>query len=136
MSKHGTSRDRIIVVFLITFLLSGCQSMQRVDRSNTEYVESMKASETELIWIYHLAGIQCEESYYNSTTEAINDLKSHEIEVFDSFKFSVMVAAVCGNASAERFAAQIRRADLDQAQSLEWQFLEDESIIKNHTPTY
>ncbi|WP_321285374.1 hypothetical protein [uncultured Sunxiuqinia sp.] len=88
------------------------------------------------MWVYHPAGIQCEKAYYNNITEAVDDMRSHDIEVFDSFKFSVMVATVCGNPSSDRFATQIRWGDLDRARREGWQFLKDESIIKNNTPVY
>jgi len=63
-------------------------------------------------------------------------MRLHDIEVFDSFKFSVMVATVCGNLSGDRYAIQIRWVDLDRARREGWQFLKDESVIKNNTPVY
>ena len=127
---------KIGFILFVAALFVGCQSLQRVDRSDTEYVESMRASETELVWVHHPAGIQCEETYYNNITEAVDDMRSHDIEVFDSFKFSVMVATVCGNLSSDRYATQIRWVDLDRARREGWQFLKDESVIKNNTPVY
>jgi len=119
-------------MLIVVLLLSACQTLRPITPGEHEHIEKMDASENELIWIYHLAGVLCETTYYSNTEEAVNALDSVEIQVYDSFQFEIPSCASCGCPTSERFAANIRRYDLDRTKAMGWHFLGDESVIENN----
>lgn len=119
-------------ILIILLLLSACQTLKPTTPIKSEYVEKMDASENELIWIYHLAGVLCETTYYTSTEEAVTTLDSLEVRVYDSFQFEIPSCTSCGCPSSKRFAANIRRYDLSRAIAMGWHFLEDDSVIEKN----
>ncbi len=119
-------------ILIILLLFSACQTLRTVNPSEPGHVEKMNASENELIWIYHLAAVLCETTYYTITEEAVSDLDSLEVRVYDSFQFDIPSCSSCGCPSGKRFAANIRRYDLNRAMGIGWHFLEDESVIEKY----
>lgn len=119
-------------ILIILLLFSACQTMRPVIPAEPGHVEKMDASQNELVWVYHLAGVLCETTFYTSTEEALNDLDSLEVHVYDSFQFDIPSCASCGCPSSKRFAANIRHFDLNRAMSIGWHFLEDDSVIEEN----
>jgi hypothetical protein len=126
---YAHTRWGIVIVLLLS---AACQTLRPVHPAESGHVEKMDASQNELVWIYHLAGVLCENTFYTSTDEAVNDLDSLEVHVYDSFQFDVPSCSTCGCPSSKRFAANIRRYDLKQAIDIGWHFLEDDSVITEH----
>ena len=75
----------------------------------------------ELIWIeVASAEQQCIPPTYTSLDNAVNQLTSNDIEVFDQNEvvFGVCFACICPTGIV--YQAQIRFADLDKAEKLGW----------------
>jgi hypothetical protein len=74
-----------------------------------------------LVWIeVASAERQCITPTYSSLEDALNQLTSNNIEVFDQKEISFIVCAACSCPTGIVYQAQINDSDADKAENLGW----------------
>jgi hypothetical protein len=74
--------------------------------------------------ISHIGGIQCELTYFNYPTEAMQNLVGAGITVIQMNMSQVPVITLCGVPNGITFIAEIYSSDLDKALALGWSLIE------------
>ena len=113
-------KTSIFYIIIVTFIgLTGCEELFKNEQGNLD----------ELVWVGQASGPrQCVAPTFTSLDDAVEKLRTSNIEVFDSTEADFGVCAACSCPTGIVFYAQISASDLPKAIDNGWSEIAEDDI--------